>query len=93
MALYRWRAYLGSFLKHGDPNKEKLKTSPGWQQTSADFRYEPRLVVSFAQQSAPRLAGTPGGSPTNTGMELMDTAEWDRCSYWMEDSISAVTRQ
>lgn len=47
------------------------------------------MVISHAQQSAPHLAE----APTNSGMELMDTAEWDRCAWWIEDEVVKITKQ
>lgn len=47
------------------------------------------MVISKAQQSAPLL----GQDPTNSGMELVDTAEWDRCAWWITDEVVAVTKQ
>ncbi|ORY92750.1 Alpha/Beta hydrolase protein [Leucosporidium creatinivorum] len=86
---HEWRAYVASFIRHSDPNVEKLSTSVSWPQTSADGRYEPRMVLSYAQHSAPHLAE----APTNSGMELMDTAEWDRCAWWTEDEVVKITKQ
>lgn len=70
------------------PNKNKLKSSPNWHPVSSEYRYEPRLVLSARQGSAPDLT-----VPTNSGMELMDAAEWDRCNWWKSDEAITASGQ
>ncbi|GAA5864578.1 hypothetical protein JCM8547_005587 [Rhodosporidiobolus lusitaniae] len=85
---YEWRAYLSSFLKHDNPNKARLPSSPEWHLASTDFRYLPRLVVS--QQ----LAATANESlPTTTGMEIVPANEWDRLKWWLSEDVVSLNRQ
>ncbi|GAA5864541.1 hypothetical protein JCM8547_005574 [Rhodosporidiobolus lusitaniae] len=83
-----WRAYISSFLKHSNPNKARLPSSPKWHTASTDFRYLPRLVVS--QQ----LALTANESlPTTSGMEIVPANEWDRLKWWMSEEVVGLSRQ
>ncbi|GAA5820334.1 hypothetical protein JCM11251_005579 [Rhodosporidiobolus azoricus] len=85
---YEWRAYISSFLKHSNPNIDRLATAPEWRTASTDFRYLPRLVIS--QQ----LASTANETlPTASGMELLLPAEWDRLKWWMSEEVIGPSRQ
>ncbi|KAI5478673.1 carboxylesterase [Pseudohyphozyma bogoriensis] len=84
---YEWRAYTASFIRHSDPNIEKLDTSPIWHQSSSEYRYEPRLQISM------KINATVDSAPTTTGMVMMDAAEWDRCSFWLSESTIELTHQ
>ena len=103
---HEWRAYLASFTRHSEyvlltrrcytcadaspcsPNVEKLETSPTWHPSSGEWRYEPRMVISFSLNSSAQPE-----YPTNSGMELVDTAEWDRCSYMLSEEFIKESHQ
>ncbi|KAH8826986.1 Alpha/Beta hydrolase protein [Flagelloscypha sp. PMI_526] len=79
-----WRAYLASFIRHSDPNVEKLQTSLTWRPTVVEERYEQRMVISL------KLENTPiHDKPTLSGMEIQDRSEFDRCSFWLSDDTTA----
>jgi len=85
---FEWRSYISSFMTYGDPSKGKLETSPKWFPTIVDTRYSPRMVISQAINATAQPQ-----YPTNSGMELMDPAEFDRCSFWLSNEVADVTRQ
>ncbi|GAA5901149.1 hypothetical protein JCM6882_006130 [Rhodosporidiobolus microsporus] len=85
---HEWRAYLSSFMKHNDPNPERLPTSPKWLPASTDFRYLPRMVVSLQLGSSANLS-----SPTTSGMEITPANEWDRHAWWLSDEVTKLSRQ
>ncbi|GAA6040941.1 hypothetical protein JCM8097_003199 [Rhodosporidiobolus ruineniae] len=85
---YEWRAYVKSFIKHSDPNKSRLPTSPVWHPASSEYRYLPRLVVSQALVAAANET-----APTTSGMEVVPANEWDRLAWWMSEEVAAKTRQ
>ncbi|GAA5864563.1 hypothetical protein JCM8547_005581 [Rhodosporidiobolus lusitaniae] len=85
---HEWRAYLSSFLKHDNPNKARLPSSPEWHTATTDFRYLPRLVVS--QQ----LSATANESlSTTSGMEIVPVNEWDRLKWWLSEDVVSLNRQ
>jgi carboxylesterase type B len=87
-----WRAYIGSFIRHGDPNKEKLSTSPTWHSYGAlgggEYVNSPvRLVTQFAYQS-----NANGSLPTSTQLEVSQKAQLERVDWWLTDAILGATR-
>ncbi|GJN90505.1 hypothetical protein Rhopal_003516-T1 [Rhodotorula paludigena] len=83
-----FRAYLSSFLKHGNPNKERLDTSAEWLETSTTPRFAPRLVVQQQLAASANLS-----LPTGTAMELVPSNEYDRLRLWTSETIINATRQ
>ncbi|KAF7364736.1 Carboxylic ester hydrolase [Mycena venus] len=83
-----WRAYIASFLRHSNPNTEKLSTSPTWHQSSDEYRYAPQMVISM-----PIAASADLEAPTNSGMELRDIAEWDRCMFHLSEDVVEYSMQ
>ncbi|KAL0768320.1 hypothetical protein CaCOL14_009295 [Colletotrichum acutatum] len=88
-----WRAYIGSFIRRGDPNKEKLATSPTWHSYGAlggagEFVDSPvRLVPQFAYQS-----NVNASLPTSTQLEVSQKAQLERVDWWLTDAILDATR-
>jgi hypothetical protein len=64
------------------PNIEKLPSAPFWHQSSAEYRYEPQMVIAMAISASANLS-----APTNSGMQLKDIAEWDRCMFHLSDEV------
>ncbi|GAA6006753.1 hypothetical protein JCM10207_009083 [Rhodosporidiobolus poonsookiae] len=85
---YEWRAYVQSFLKHSNPNTDRLPTAPEWHTASTDFRFLPRLVISQQLEAGANLS-----LPTTTGMELVPANEWDRLHWWMSEEVASKSRQ
>ncbi|GAA6040940.1 hypothetical protein JCM8097_003198 [Rhodosporidiobolus ruineniae] len=85
---YEWRAYVKSFIKHSDPNKSRLPSSPVWHPSSSEYRYMPRMVIS---QSL--LSGANTTAPTTSGMELVPANEWDRHAWWDSAEVTAKTKE
>ncbi|GAA5901158.1 hypothetical protein JCM6882_006132 [Rhodosporidiobolus microsporus] len=83
-----WRAFVSSFLKHNDPNVERLDSSVDWQQASTSFRYLPRLVV--AQQLA---ASANLSLPTSTWVENTPSNEYDKLAFLNSEEVISQTRQ
>ncbi|KAJ7623791.1 Alpha/Beta hydrolase protein [Roridomyces roridus] len=88
LVAHDWRAYVSSFIRHNDPNVEKLSTAPLWRQSSNDYRYEPQLVISERIGASANLS-----APTNSGMQLKDIAEWDRCMFHLSEDVIQHTLQ
>ncbi|KAJ6583893.1 hypothetical protein DFH09DRAFT_1308616 [Mycena vulgaris] len=83
-----WRAYIASFIRHSDPNTEKLATSSIWHQSSSEYRYEPQMIISM-----PIAASADLKAPTNSGMQLKDTSEWDRCMLHLSEDVVQYSLQ
>ncbi|KAJ7623771.1 Alpha/Beta hydrolase protein [Roridomyces roridus] len=88
LVAHEWRAYVSSFIRHNDPNVEKLSTAPLWRQSSNDYRYEPQLVIAERIGASANLS-----APTNSGMQLKDIAEWDRCVFHLSEDVIQHTLQ
>lgn len=89
MAL-EWRAYIGSFIRTGNPNTEKLATSPAWPNYGAlgDFVNSPvRLVPQFAFSSNANSSYT-----TSTQAEVAQKAQIEREDWWTSDAVLESTR-
>lgn len=89
MAL-EWRAYIGSFIRTGDPNKEKLATAPTWPSYGAlgDFVNSPtRLVPQFAFSS-----NADHKYRTSTQCEVSQKAQIEREDWWTSHSVLESTR-
>ncbi|GAA6006764.1 hypothetical protein JCM10207_009088 [Rhodosporidiobolus poonsookiae] len=83
-----FRAYVSSFIKHNDPNIDRLPSSPAWHQSSTEYRYLPRIAV--AQQLAASANLT---APTGTAMEITPSNEYDRMQYFLTEELIQQTRQ
>jgi hypothetical protein len=82
---YEWRAYIGSFIRTGDPNKEKLATSPTWQNYGAlgDYVNSPvRLVPQFGYSS-----NANSSYPTSTQIEISQKAQLEREDWWQSGPV------
>jgi hypothetical protein len=80
-----WRAYIGSFIRTGDPNKQKLSSSPKWQTYGFldDFINSPlRLVPQFAFSSNADKSAT-----TGTQVEVAQRAQLEREDWWTSDAV------
>lgn len=85
-----WRAYIGSFIRCGDPNKEKLAGSPTWHSYGAlgEFVESPvRLVPQFAYASNANQSLS-----TSTQLEVSQKAQLERVDWWLSDEILDATR-
>ncbi|KAH7320708.1 Alpha/Beta hydrolase protein [Stachybotrys elegans] len=85
-----WRAYIGSFIRTGNPNTEKLGLSPTWSSYGAlgDYINSPvRLVPQFA------FASNPNSSyETSTQLEVCQKAQIERQDWWTSDALLDATR-
>lgn len=82
---YEWRAYIGSFIRMGDPNTEKLSSAPLWQSYGAlgDYVTSPvRLVPQFAFSS-----NANSSFPTSTQLEVSQKAQLEREDWWTSDAV------
>lgn len=80
-----WRAYIGSFIRSGDPNKQKLSSSPTWSSYGAlgDYVTSPvRLVPQFAFSSNANAS-----YPTSTRLEVVPKAQLERMDWWASDEL------
>lgn len=87
---HEWRAYIGSFIRTGDPNKQKLASSPMWHSYGflGDAVNSPiRLVPQFGYKSnADSIEGT------STQLEVSQKAQLEREDWWTSDEILEGTR-
>ena len=84
MAL-EWRAYIGSFIRTGDPNKQKLASSPTWHSYGflGDFVTSPlRLVPQFAFES-----NADEEASTGTQIEVAQRAQLEREEWWTGEGV------
>jgi len=80
-----WRAYIGSFIRTGDPNKQKLASSPEWYTYGflGDFVKSPlRLVPQFTFASNADESAT-----TGTQIEVAQRAQLEREDWWTSDAV------
>ena len=80
-----WRAYIGSFIRTGRPNTQKLASSPTWQNYGVlgDFVNSPmRLVPQFAYKS-----NTNESFGTSTQSEVSQKAQLEREDWWTSDVV------
>ncbi len=87
---YEWRAYIGSFIRTGNPNTEKLALSPKWPNYGAlgDYVNSPvRLVPQFGYAS-----NANSSYPTSTQVEISQKAQLEREDWWTSDPVLDSTR-
>lgn len=87
---HEWRAYIGSFIRTGDPNPQKLGSSPKWPSYGAlgDFVNSPvRLVPQFRYSSNANTS-----YETSTQVEVAQKAQLEREDWWTSDEILEATR-
>jgi hypothetical protein len=85
-----WRAYIGSFIRTGNPNTEKLASSPTWSTYGAlgDYINSPvRLVPQFAFAS-----NANSSYDTSTQLEVCQKAQIERQDWWTSDDLLDTTR-
>ncbi|KAM0276409.1 hypothetical protein ACHAQH_006761 [Verticillium albo-atrum] len=85
-----WRAYIGSFIRTGNPNRQKLSSSPTWSSYGAlgDYFSSPvRLVPQFAFESNANSTAT-----TTTQLELAPKAQLERMDWWASDELLDALR-
>lgn len=85
-----WRAYIGSFIRTGDPNKQRLTSSLAWPNYGAlgDFINSPiRLVPQFAYSS-----NANDSEETSTQIEVAQNAQLQREDWWTSNEILEGTR-
>lgn len=85
-----WRAYIGSFIRTGNPNTQKLKSARTWPSYGALSNYVElpvRLVPTFAYQS-----NANSSLPTGTQPEVMQRAQLEREDFWLSDELLSATR-
>jgi hypothetical protein len=85
-----WRAYIGSFIRTGNPNSEKLASAPSWPNYGAlgDFVNSPvRLVPQFAYSSNGNTRYS-----TSTQLEVSQKAQIEREDWWTSDAVLDSTR-
>ncbi|GAA5820378.1 hypothetical protein JCM11251_005602 [Rhodosporidiobolus azoricus] len=83
-----FRAYVSSFLKHNDPNAERLDSSVEWQQASTSFRYLPRLAVGQQLAASANLT-----IPTATFVEITPSNEYDKLEFLNSEEVISQTKQ
>lgn len=82
---YEWRAYIGSFIRTGSPNTEKLSSAPSWESYGAlgDYVNSPvRLTTQFAFSSNPNSS-----LPTGTQLEVSQKAQLEREDWWTSEAV------
>lgn len=82
---YEFRSYVASFVRTGDPNKEKLASAPNWPCYGAlgDYVNQPiRMVPTFAFDSNANKS-----APTSTQAEVVQRAQLEREAFWTSDRI------
>jgi hypothetical protein len=87
---HEWRAYIGSFIRTGNPNTEKLASSPNWPTYGAlgDYVNSPvRLVTQFAFSS-----NANSSYPTSSQVEVSQKAQLEREDWWTSDVILDATK-
>lgn len=80
-----WRAYIGSFIRTGNPNAEKLATSPTWPNygTLVDYVNSPlRLVPQFRYPS-----NSNSTYQTSTQVEISQKAQLEREDWWTSEYL------
>lgn len=80
------RAYFLSFMRHGDPNTDKLASAPYWPVYNAlgDYVNTPvRLNPSFAFANVSANAT----APTGTSVEIAQRPQRDRCDFWLSYDV------
>ncbi|KAJ7462028.1 Alpha/Beta hydrolase protein [Mycena latifolia] len=84
-----WRAYIGSFIRTGNPNTQKLASAVHWPtyQALGDSMAPLRLVPTFAYPSDANAALN-----TSTTVEVMPTAQQERSAFWLSDATLAKTK-
>lgn len=87
---YEWRAYIGSFIRTGNPNTQKLSTARTWYSYGSLGNYvdtPTRLVPTFAFVSNANTS-----LPTSTQPEIAQRAQIEREDFWLSDAILNMTR-
>ncbi|KAL7009204.1 hypothetical protein EMMF5_001402 [Cystobasidiomycetes sp. EMM_F5] len=85
-----WRAYIGSFIRTGNPNTQKLATAPTWPNYNAlgDYLNSPvRLVPQFAF-----VSNANSSYPTSTQIEVSQKAQLEREDWWLAPAQIASLR-
>jgi hypothetical protein len=80
-----WRAYIGSFIRTGDPNTQKLSSSPMWHNYGflGDFVNSPvRLVPQFGYES-----NANSSEGTSTQLEVAQKAQLEREDWWTSGEV------
>jgi hypothetical protein len=80
-----WRAYIGSFIRTGDPNEQKLASSPTWHHYGflGDFVNSPvRLVPQFGYES-----NANSSEGTSTQLEVAQKAQLEREDWWTSEAV------
>lgn len=80
-----WRAYIGSFIRTGSPNTERLPTSPAWPSYGAlgDIVNSPvRLVPQFSY-----LSNANQSYSTSTQVEVAQKAQIEREDWWTSEAV------
>lgn len=89
MAL-EFRAYIGSFIRTGNPNTQRLPSSPSWPSYGAlgDIENSPlRLVPQFSYASNANESMF-----TSTQAEVAQKAQIEREDWWTSDAVLESTR-
>lgn len=87
---YEWRAYIGSFVRTGNPNSERLANSPAWSHYGAlsDFVESPvRLVPQFGYTWTSEF-----GNSTGTQVEVSQKAQNLREEWWISEEVLDAAR-
>lgn len=87
---YEWRAYIGSFIRTGNPNSEKLAASPTWPTYGSlgDFIHSPiRLVSQFGYPWSKASSNS-----TGTQIEVAQKAQSVREEWWTSDDVLDATK-
>ena len=80
-----WRGYIGSFVRTGSPNNQKLSSAPTWPAYGALSNYDSqpvRLVPTFAFDSNANKS-----LPTSTQAEIVQRAQLERMGFWLDPQL------
>ncbi|ESK93149.1 hypothetical protein Moror_1085 [Moniliophthora roreri MCA 2997] len=77
-----WRSYIGSFIRTGNPNKEKLDMARYWPTYHSLNKESPvHLVPAFMFSSSAEDA------LTGTSVQIAGRPQVERCDWWLSDEI------
>ncbi|KAJ3782110.1 Alpha/Beta hydrolase protein [Lentinula aff. detonsa] len=74
-------AYWTSFSQFGHPSSTKLSTSPAWEVFAPINSTRQRLLITEGNDTV-----------TASQMQLVSSAERERCMFWMSEDVTSQTR-
>lgn len=82
---YEYRSYLGSFIRTGNPNNQKLPSAPEWYSYGALGNFIDAPVRLVSQFGHPWKNSTM--DQTGTQMEIVQKAQTVRVEWWMSEPL------